>query len=102
MGGLQDNVEGEEENMRVKKSKFQETIWAGRLHINEKQEKKKQASARSGKTPKKDKSDRLQEYFKDIGDEAANEYGFGGGKGIKEKERDGENEIDKEAIAFER
>lgn len=103
MGGLQDNNDGEEEAARAKKSKFQETIWAGRLHINEKQEKMKQASARSGKAAKKEKSDRLQDYFKEIGDEAAQDYGYAGGKaGNKDKDRDGENEIDEEARAFER
>ena len=104
MGGLQDNNDGEEEAARAKKSKFQESIWAGRLHINERQEKVKQASARSGKAAKKEKSDRLQDYFTEIGDEAAAEYGYAGlnKAGSKEKDRDGEDEIDEEARAFER
>ena len=45
----------------------------------------------------------MQEYFKDVGDELAQEYGYTGGKpGGKEKDKDGENEIDEEARAFER
>ena len=68
----------EDEFSQSNKTKFQDKIWAGRLHLNENQEKQRQATTMSGKDPKKQKSDKLQDYFREIGDELANEYGYQG------------------------